>query len=73
MSKQVVSFRLDPDTFNWLKDYAVKHGTSPLTVVGDLVEAFRGQRLVLFSEPVPQIINEGCVASCPVLVCLEPA
>lgn len=68
--KNVVSFRIDPDTLTWLKALAESRYVGHSEFLGWLVEALRQGQVVILSEPVP--LNDGSDPGRPVFVCLNP-
>ena len=71
-NKKVVSFRIRPDTHEWLKSYAERERTTPSMITSDLLDALRDRRLIILAAPQDHYINQGNDPAIPVLVCLNP-
>lgn len=80
----MITFRISPEEEAWLEGYREQFRNCldnpnfperPIrisTLMREVLLAMRSRRLVILSEPVSHIPNDGSDPSNPVLVCLNP-
>lgn len=66
--KNIVSFRIRPETMNRVKVLAEKQGVTASTFVSDLLDAYTDRRVMVLAEPLGHNINDGMDKTQPVLI-----
>ncbi len=66
--KNIISFRLKPETINRVKALAESHGATTSAFVSTLLDAYTERRVIVLAEPVGHTIVDGTNPEHPLVV-----